>query len=361
MVAPLSLFPVRGLWVLPLNNTLLAPPGFAGARGYFAIDGGRLAAYDLAAGTLLWIAETATTAAPVAGDGLVFLVEPGAIVARRDSNGDIAWRTPVPGPLAAPLVWEAGWIVATELGGSILALRATDGELVWRRDLGSTAQARPTIAGDRVHISLEDARVVVLTLERGDPVWERRLGGPPSDILVSGERLYVGSRDNYLYSLRTLDGSVDWRWKTGADVTGLPVADNRRVYFVSLDNVLRALDRRSGSQVWKRTLPLRPRSGPLMTSDALLVAGLTPGVRAFQIANGNPAADIPTTQDVAAPPHLAPGPVGPILIIVTRDLITGATVHAFTRQVEPAMAPVAPLPNPVPVAAPPPEAPPPKA
>ncbi len=350
-IAPLSLFPVRGLWVLPLNSALSAPPGFAGARGYFPIDGGRLAAYDLAAGTLLWIVETATASAPIAGDGLVFLAEPGAIVARHDSSGALAWRTPVPGPLATPLVWESGWIVATELSGSTLAFRAADGELVWRRDLGSTAQARPTVSGDRVHVSLEDARVVVLKLESGEPVWERRLGGPPSDILVSGERVYVGSRDNFLYSLRTLDGSVDWRWKTGADVTGLPVADNRRIYFVSLDNVLRALDRRSGSQVWKRTLPLRPRSGPLMTSDALLVAGLTPGVRAFQIANGAPAADVPTTQDVAAPPHIAPGAVGPILIIVTRDLIKGTTVYAFTRQVEPAMAPVAPLPNPIPVVA----------
>ena len=34
------------------------------------------------------------------------------------------------------------------------------------------------------------------------------------------------------------DGRVDWRWRTGGDVIGKPVADERYVYFVALDNVL---------------------------------------------------------------------------------------------------------------------------
>jgi len=35
------------------------------------------------------------------------------------------------------------------------------------------------------------------------------------------------------------------RWSTGADVIGLPVADERPRVFRSFDNVLRALDRKS--------------------------------------------------------------------------------------------------------------------
>ena len=160
-------------------------------------------------------------------------------------------------------------------------------------------------------------------------VWERRLGGPPSDILVAGDRLYVGSRDNFLYCLRAIDGRVDWRWRTGADVTGLPVADDRRVYFVSLDNVLRALDRRRGSAGWKRTLPLRPTQRPArgvaMRSSSL---DSRQAYGRFASANGAPAGDVPTTPDVAAPPHVVPGPSR-----ADRDRrrrgtsINGATVH----------------------------------
>jgi hypothetical protein len=53
--APLSLFPLRGLWTLALNNALSAPPGFLGARGYFPIEGGRLLRRPGV--TLLWIVK----------------------------------------------------------------------------------------------------------------------------------------------------------------------------------------------------------------------------------------------------------------------------------------------------------------
>jgi hypothetical protein len=35
------------------------------------------------------------------------------------------------------------------------------------------------------------------------------------------------------------DGRVDWRWRTGGDVVGLPAPTNT-MYFVALDNVLRS-------------------------------------------------------------------------------------------------------------------------
>ena len=93
---------------------------------------------------------------------------------------------------------------------------------------------------------VDDGRVVALQVESGEPVWERRLGGAPNDMLALDDRLYVGSADNFFYCLDADDGEVAWRWRTGADVIGAPVADDRRVYFVSLDNVLRALDLRRG-------------------------------------------------------------------------------------------------------------------
>ena len=69
------------------------------------------------------------------------------------------------------------------------------------------------------------------------------------------------------------DGRVDWRWRTGGDVIGMPVADERYVYFVSLDNVLRALNMVSGGQQWMRPLPMRPTWGPVKAGATIVVAG----------------------------------------------------------------------------------------
>ena len=71
-------------------------------------------------------------------------------------------------------------------------------------------------------------------------------------------------------------GQIDWRWRTGGDVLGTAVVDARRVYFVSFDNILRALDRRSGAQRWKRPLPFRPLTGPLMAGATIITSGVTP-------------------------------------------------------------------------------------
>ena len=54
---------------------------------------------------------------------------------------------------------------------------------------------------------------------------------------LAADRLYVGSKDNDFYCLLTRDGSVDWKWRTGADVIGLPVVDDHRVYFVGSSSI----------------------------------------------------------------------------------------------------------------------------
>ena len=46
--------------------------------------------------------------------------------------------------------------------------------------------------------------------------------------------------------------------------SGMPIADDHRVYFVAFDNVLRALNLNSGVQQWMRPLALRPAWGPVM-------------------------------------------------------------------------------------------------
>jgi outer membrane protein assembly factor BamB len=344
---PPALTPIRTVWSLPLNNQLTASPAYDKLLAFFPIAGDRVAAYDLASGKQMWIASARPQLDPVAGDGLLFLIEPEALTALRVRDGGIGWQLPFADALAVHPVWDNGWLVAATQAGSILAFRATDGHLIWSRDLGSPAHAAPALAADRVYVPTNDNRVVALRVDTGAPIWERRLGGPPDEIFALEDRLYVGSKDNYFYSLMTKDGRVDWRWRTGGDVIGLPLADEHRVYFVALDNVLRALDRVSGGQEWMRPLPLRPSSGPVRAGSTIVVTGLAPALRAFNAADGVAAREIPAAPEVAAPPYVFDDPATglPQLLYLTRDLATGATATLVTRSFEPEIAPVAPLPN----------------
>ena len=349
--APLPLFPIRPVWTLGLNNPLLAPPAFDNGRAYFAIGGDRLVAYDLVKGQQLWIVSAHLDLEPASGDGLLFMAEPHSLAALAEENGAVSWRMPFDGTLAVPLVWDNGWLVAVDSSGTAMAYRATDGELIWRRAIGARAHARPALAADRVYVPADDGRIVALRVDTGEVVWSRRLGGAPNEIRALDDRLYVGSSDKFFYCISSDSGEVLWRWRTGGDVIGVPVVDERRVYFVSLDNVLRALDRRTGNQLWKRALPVRPLAGPERAMDTLIVAGLTPTLRAFRLTNGTPAGDIPVQGELAARPYLVRSPdlSTPLVVIVTRDIAKGAMATAVAHTFEPAILPFAPLPNTVPV------------
>jgi outer membrane protein assembly factor BamB len=346
---PLSLFPIRPLWTLELNTDLraLAAPVFDKTHAFFPIEGDRIVAYDLVTGEQMWIVPISATGRPAASPDLLFVVESASLDAVRVADGSTAWHLPFAERLAAPLAWDNGWLVAATIEGNVLAFRASDGHVVWRRNIGSPAHAPPALAADRVYVSTEDGRVVALRVDTGERVWERRLGGAPSDILALDERLYVGSKDNFFYCLKTKDGEQDWRVRTGADVIGMPIVDPHTVYFVSLDNVLRALSRGSGNQRWRRVLPLRPTTGPVRAGDTIIVTGLAETLPAFAAKDGTPAGELTPGGEIVAPPHVldVPGVYGPVVVAIARDVVKGATVSAHARSIEPPLLTDISLPN----------------
>jgi outer membrane protein assembly factor BamB len=345
--APVALFPVRTAWTLALHNQLTVPPVYSGSHAYFAIEGNRLVAYELEAGRQEWIVPVRAELEPAVGDGLIFIAQPASLVALQTKDGRMAWELPAPGVLAVPPVWDNGWLVLATRAGEVLAFRAIDGHLLWRRDLGSPAHAPPSLAADRVYVPVDDGRIVALRVDTGDFVWERRLGGPATGLLAQDDRVFAGSIDNYFYALRADNGAVAWRWRTGADVVGIPVLDERHVYFVSLDNVLRALSRRTGVQQWTRPLPIRPTRGPMRVDGTLVISGIAPALRAYDMKDGTAAGDLPAAGEQAGSPYSVPTAPGdaPKVLVVTRDIARGATATLFTRQLDPPLTAPALLPN----------------
>ena len=133
--------------------------------------------------------------------------------------------------------------------------------------------------------------------------------------------MFVGALDNQLHSLDARNANTHWSWRTGADLLGQPVLDEKRIYFVALDNVLRGHGRNGGSMQWKRVLPMRPFTGPLLSGHTLIVAGVASELRAYNSADGTPAGDhvVKGAENeemlLAAPPHLTQQG---LLILVTK-------------------------------------------
>jgi len=319
--------PARKPWLTPLWTSALpaAPagtPAYDATLAYVPLRNQRLAAIELASGKPAWSQEIASLDGVAAGDGLVFVSVPAAIQALAAADGSARWRLGVEGRVKSPMLWDHGWLIAVTEAGTAMAIRANDGQVIWQKPLGAVMSVVPALGVNRAYFALDDGRVVARQLATGEPIWERRLGGKPAEILVLEDRLFVGATDNILYCLAVKDGSVKWRWRAGADVVGQPAADHATVYFVSLDHMMRALNRHNGRQRWRQFLSTRPSGGPLpFDGTTLLVAGVAAEVWAYRPKDGALEADVSAPAELAAPPHAGrlSTPDRAILVLLTLD------------------------------------------
>jgi outer membrane protein assembly factor BamB len=332
-------FPLEAKWSATLAAPPQFPPAFDDNRIYVGLQTKQLVALMIGDGSVSWSVECPMTAPPVAGAGLVYTGNEEVIDGRSEADGKTQWQRKVQGRVIS-LHWNAGWLFAQTEPGLFYAIRATDGHIIWQKDFGSPIEprARPSAAGERLYLPLKDGRVVALALTSGEEIWAKKLAEPASGILPVGDRVFVGARDSFFYSFEAEDGKTDWDWQTGADLLGLPVLDTKRVYFIALDHILRGHNRNNGNMDWKQVLPFRPFTGPLLSGETLIVAGVAAQLHAFNALDGKPAGafELKGAENeemlLAAPAHLT---AKDTFILVTR----GGQVRGVGSAAVPAAAP----------------------
>ena len=297
-------------WKLTLPGSPSAPAAYDSTHAYIPLRDGKLIAVALKDGRTSWTVDAPTTLAPAAGGMSVFVAGDKDIRALNAASSEETWRVVLDDPANLAPVFDTGWLFVSTANGHLVAMRAADGEVVWTLDAGAPFRAPPAPAGNSVYLPLSDGRIVAVDIHTGQVLWTRTLPGPPSDILALDDRLFVGSHDNYFYCIALKDGGIKWKWRTGSDIVAAPVVDESRVYFISLDNVLRALDRGSGSQRWQRAMASRTVGGPMRSGSVIVVATLSPQLQAYQRIDGKPAGSSPTPEGdeqsstLAAPPQV---------------------------------------------------------
>jgi outer membrane protein assembly factor BamB/cell division septation protein DedD len=317
--APSVLLPLETMWTSGLPDAPAWAPVHAEGRLFVALQDGHVVAVGLSDGEVQWTIEQAVVAQPAIGDWRLFVAGPDELMALDTRTGGRFWSIPLEAPLSAPLVWDMQWLIATLEGGTVLALRGADGETVWRRTLDASIDVPPAVAGDRVYVSLTDGGLAALSLSDGTSVWQRQLDGAPQEVLPLDD-LFVGAGDHNFYRLSHRDGSEQWRWSTGGDIVGVPVVDEKRVFFSSLDNVVWALDRASGVQRWRQPLTARPTAGPSYVRDLVVFGGLSRQIAFYEPSDGTLYGRVSVPTDLAFPPlHLEGMPGDPTLVFVTGD------------------------------------------
>ncbi|HEY6362502.1 MAG TPA: PQQ-binding-like beta-propeller repeat protein [Vicinamibacterales bacterium] len=303
---PLPILPAEQAWIVTLPSPTSAGGAMDAERIYVPLQSEALTALDRQTGAILWVRSIESAWPPVLHDGVVYLAASDELHALDPLTGESIWRVPLGRALAAPLVFDTGWLIAVGGTGDVEAFRAADGQRLWTQSLGAAPRS-PAVAGDddAIYFTLADGRVVSIDLRDGSSRWSQQLPGMLSEPAAAEGRVFVGSTDNFFYALAADTGDVEWKWRSGGDVNGA-AADGELVFITSLDNIIRAVNRGNGNQRWRKATGSRPVIPPRAVAGVVIVSGIAKSLTAFSARTGEQVGTYVAPSDLQGPPLIDP-------------------------------------------------------
>lgn len=359
-VAPL--LPAEQVWIVPLPALPAAGGAIDDDHVYVPlqdvvdlVDGERVVTTGSASvvalsrqtGAQRWSAPLTTTLAPTVDRGRVFVAADTSIHVLDAATGQTLWSARVEGAVRAPLLVTGDLVLVLTEPDRLTAVNLETRDVAWTATVGAgpvTMQADQRAA----YLTAPGSRVLSVRLGDGAIAWERTLTGELSAPAVGRERVLVGSTTDSLWALDPASGDVEWVWLRrifGGDVMGAALDDDV-AYVVSLDNILRALNRGNGNMRWNAELPTRPILPPRAFFGTVVVTGLAPAISTYLARDGTPVGTWspppPADAELQGPPLIDEylDPFGVAIVVILRDgRVIGLRPSGMTFP-EPAVAPL---------------------
>jgi outer membrane protein assembly factor BamB len=252
---------------------------------------GEVLAASLDTGRHLWVKKLKIpiSAGPGAGAGMVVVgSSKGAVVALDGATGRELWRVRLNSELlSAPAISEKV-VVIRSVDGRLHGLNAQSGKELWSVEqqvprLSLRGTATPIIAKEVAISGFDNGKVMAVSLNNGDTVWETALATPhgrteldrlidiDSAVRVVGDNVFAAGFQGRTAML-ALDSGQLWWGHDMSSYRGLAVDDDS-LYVTQSDGIVVALRQRDGSELWRnQKLKLRRLSTPVLTSTAVAVA-----------------------------------------------------------------------------------------
>jgi outer membrane protein assembly factor BamB len=252
---------------------------------------GEVLAASLDTGRHLWVKKLKIpiSAGPGAGAGLVVVgSSKGTVVTLDGATGRELWRVRLNSELlSAPAITEKV-VVIRSVDGRLHGLNAQSGKELWSVEqqvprLSLRGTATPVIAKEVAICGFDNGKVMAVSLNNGDTVWDTTLASPhgrteldrlidiDSAVRVVGDNVFAAGFQGRTAMLAIDSGQIWWAHDMSS-YRGL-VVDDDNLYVTQSDGIVVALRQRDGSELWRnQKLKLRRLSAPVLTSTAVAVA-----------------------------------------------------------------------------------------
>jgi len=258
---------------------------------YAAGETGEIAAFDLHNGHPQWRTRTKLPLGGAVGFGdgkIVVGSTDGDVIALDAKSGKRLWSTNIVAEIVAAPAVSPRMALVRGVDGKLHALSMADGHELWQQQqtvpkLSLRGTASPMIAGNVAVTGFDNGRVVATSLSDGASVWETQLQIPAgktdidrlADIdtraQIVGNDVYVVGFQGKVAMMALDSGQIWWSHNTSS-YRGVAL-DAENVYVSAADGEVFALNRRTGTEVWRqKALMNRGISGPDVAGDAIVVA-----------------------------------------------------------------------------------------
>lgn len=298
-------------------------------------------------------------AAPVMADNTVFTIDADAMVsAFRQGDGKRLWKRRLKPRLrddkdvslkGAGLAYYQGTVYAVTGFGGVFALDRENGKVKWEYFSKTPIRIAPTAGGGKIFVQTIDNVLLALNAQTGSEIWRyaapseatTKVGGAVPAYSESADVLIAGFSNGELRALKASTGSPLWgdylvssrRTNSLDDINPIranPVISGDIVFAAGSNNLLVAIDLRSGQRVWEREIG--SDNQPWLAGKYLFVLANDARLMAVQADSGKIVWDtkIPAGNDVSD--QVGVSYAGPLLI---NNRLLVNTSNGYTFYVSP--------------------------
>ncbi len=266
---------------------------------------GEITRLDRKTGKQIWRVDSKmpVSAGVGSGEGLVLIGSDKGEVQAFGEDGKLRWKQVVSSEvLSAPQVAD-GLVIVRSGDGHITALSVADGKQQWMYDhtlpaLVVRAHAGVTVRRGVVYAGFAGGKLVAIKLADGSSLWENTVSQPRgnteleriSDItsnpVISDNELCAIAFQGRLACYDAIQGSPLWSREIESD-KGMFVLQ-KNIYLSDSQGIVMALDKDTGSTIWKNDeLLLRDTSAPFAQDDVLVVGDYEGYLHALSRSDGH--------------------------------------------------------------------------
>lgn len=184
--------------------------------------------------------------------------------------GKVVWKINAGQPLSAGVGANHRMVVVATSKGDVLAFSAEDGKALWQAKVSSEVLAAPVVGDDGIAVKSGDNRIHLLDAGDGGKKWVYQRSTPPLSVRGAGTPIFadryvfVGYPGGKLVALSVQNGAPVWEGAVAlpkgateldrvADIVASPVVDGRQICAVAFQGRVACFDMgQGGSMTWSR-------------------------------------------------------------------------------------------------------------